>query len=145
MLNYSDKDVASKEMVKMHGGLPIDQYENDAFIGYHGSWNRDTPTGYKVVYIPFNETQIGSGRKAVKRMMPALADGQGSYNEQVQDFLWNGRNRRKNRPTAKWRNGFRPVDVKFDKLGRLLVSSDGSRRGRSYKGSMVVMVIKKGT
>ena len=42
-------------MVKMHGGLPIDQYENDAFIGYHGSWNRDTPTGYKVVYIPYME------------------------------------------------------------------------------------------
>ena len=143
-LFYSlDKDVASKDVAKMHGGLPIDQFENDAFIGYHGSWNRDTPTGYKVVYIPFNETKIGNGRNPIKRMVPSLSDG-ASYKEQVKDFLWNGRTQRRNRLTAKWRNGFRPVDVKFDKLGRLLVSSDGSRRGRKYSGGMVVMVIKKG-
>ena len=132
-------------MAKIHGGLPIEKFENGAFIGYHGSWNRDTPTGYKVVYIPFKESNNGNGRKAVKRMLPALNDKEGSYNDQVQDFLWNGRSRRKNRPTAKWRNGFRPVDVKFDRLGRLLVSSDGSRRGRDYVGGMVVMVIHKGT
>ena len=24
------------------------QYDGDAFVAYHGSWNRDPPTGYKV-------------------------------------------------------------------------------------------------
>ena len=27
------------------------RYQNDAFVAFHGSWNRDTPTGYKVVRI----------------------------------------------------------------------------------------------
>jgi glucose/arabinose dehydrogenase len=29
------------------------QYRNGAFIGLHGSWNRDPPSGYKVVFVPF--------------------------------------------------------------------------------------------
>jgi glucose/arabinose dehydrogenase len=29
------------------------RYKNVAFIGQHGSWNRSTPSGYKVVYVPF--------------------------------------------------------------------------------------------
>ena len=29
------------------------RYENGAFIGLHGSWNRDPPSGYKVVFVPF--------------------------------------------------------------------------------------------
>lgn len=29
------------------------QYKNGAFIGQHGSWNRKPFSGYKVVFIPF--------------------------------------------------------------------------------------------
>jgi len=29
------------------------QYQNGAFVGQHGSWNRSTLSGYKVVFIPF--------------------------------------------------------------------------------------------
>ena len=29
------------------------KYHNGAFIGQHGSWNRSTPVGYKVVFVPF--------------------------------------------------------------------------------------------
>ena len=29
------------------------QYRNGVFIGEHGSWDRDPPVGYKVVYVPF--------------------------------------------------------------------------------------------
>ena len=126
-------------MVELHGGLPIDKFKHDAFVCYHGSWNRDTPTGYKVVYIPLMETYETKGRDRQKRMLPTFHDGDGNYKTQVQDFLWNGR-----RNKAKWRNGFRPVDVKFDQLGRLLVSSDGTRRGRGYIGGMVVMVVHRG-
>lgn len=32
-------------------------YRNDAFIAMHGSWNRDQPTGYKVVRLRFSEGQ----------------------------------------------------------------------------------------
>ena len=28
-------------------------YGNGAFIGQHGSWNRDPPSGYKVIFVPF--------------------------------------------------------------------------------------------
>jgi len=30
-----------------------DHLENGMFIGEHGSWNREVPTGYKVVFVPF--------------------------------------------------------------------------------------------
>src|SRR5947209_14968056 len=41
-------------------------YMNDAFVTFHGSWNRDEPTGYKVVRV-----HAASGRAAG-----------------VEDFLW---------------------------------------------------------
>jgi glucose/arabinose dehydrogenase len=31
------------------------EFQDALFIAYHGSWNRTTPTGYKVVAIPFRE------------------------------------------------------------------------------------------
>jgi glucose/arabinose dehydrogenase len=35
------------------------KYQNGAFIGQHGSWNRSNPSGYKVVFIPFNGSKPG--------------------------------------------------------------------------------------
>lgn len=32
-----------------------DKYHNGAFIGQHGSWNRANFSGYKVVFVPFDE------------------------------------------------------------------------------------------
>ena len=29
------------------------EYRDGAFVGLHGSWNRDPPSGYKVVFVPF--------------------------------------------------------------------------------------------
>jgi glucose/arabinose dehydrogenase len=29
------------------------QYKNNAFIAFHGSWNRSTPTGFKVALLKF--------------------------------------------------------------------------------------------
>jgi glucose/arabinose dehydrogenase len=31
------------------------QYGSGVFIGEHGSWDRDPPVGYKVVYVPFSD------------------------------------------------------------------------------------------
>ena len=31
-----------------------DRFANGAFVGLHGSWNREVPVGYKVVFVPFS-------------------------------------------------------------------------------------------
>jgi glucose/arabinose dehydrogenase len=31
------------------------KYQNGAFVAFRGSWNRDQGTGYKLVFIPFNQ------------------------------------------------------------------------------------------
>lgn len=35
-----------------HDAFP-EKYKNGAFVGQHGSWNRDPLSGYKVVFVPF--------------------------------------------------------------------------------------------
>lgn len=35
----------------------LPQYKNGAIIGQHGSWNRKPRSGYKVIYVPFNNGQ----------------------------------------------------------------------------------------
>ena len=97
------------------GGFP--QFmDGDAFIAFHGSWNRNPPTGYKVVRVPMN------------------SDGSPKVDEPI-DFLCHG-----GVSGVKFPNGFRPVDVVFDKCNRLLVTSDGTRgsgnwgRDRRYNG-----------
>jgi glucose/arabinose dehydrogenase len=32
-----------------------DKYRNGAFVAFRGSWNRDRATGYKIVFVPFNQ------------------------------------------------------------------------------------------
>ncbi len=71
------------------------EYRGSLFVAFHGSWNRSTPTGYKVVRIPFRGNKPGP----------------------VQDFAvgWL-------RPDGTvWS---RPVDVAFGPDGSLFVSDD---------------------
>jgi hypothetical protein len=74
--------------------FPAD-YRSDLLLAYHGSWNRDTPTGAKVV------------RVHVKDGVPAG----------VEDFItgWQGANGRR------WG---RPADVMVAADGSVLVSDD---------------------
>ncbi len=37
-------------------------YENGAFVGLHGSWNRMPRAGYKVVFVPFDKTGRATGK-----------------------------------------------------------------------------------
>ncbi|KAL7547177.1 hypothetical protein ACHAWF_010497 [Thalassiosira exigua] len=99
---YQWKDFSQEEYDESGcvGGFPksMDKY---AFIAFHGSWNRDIPTGYKVVFVPF--------------------DSQGNPTSLPIDLL------RHAGDGAKWpNNGLRPVDVQFDSCGRLYVTSDGT-------------------
>jgi glucose/arabinose dehydrogenase len=81
-----------------------------AVIAFHGSWNRDIPTGYKLVYVEM--------------------DADGNVASEPIDLLAHIP------PSARWDDGFRPVDVDFDECGRLLLSSDGT----GGRGSKIVRI-----
>lgn len=70
-------------------------FRGGAFVGEHGSWNRTTPHGYKVVFIGFNN-----------------ARPTGNPQDFVTGFLKDGKARG------------RPVGVVVDRLGQLLVADD---------------------
>jgi glucose/arabinose dehydrogenase len=69
---------------------------NGMFIGQHGSWNRSAPSGYKVVFVPFN------GDKPSGSPVDVLTGFVSDKGE-----AWG-----------------RPVGVALDKSGALLVADD---------------------
>jgi glucose/arabinose dehydrogenase len=71
------------------------RFAQGAFVGMHGSWNRSTPVGYKVVFVPFVD-----GRPS------------GAPIDFVTGFLHEGRARG------------RPVGVTLDPRGALIVADD---------------------
>jgi glucose/arabinose dehydrogenase len=79
--------------------FPAD-YQGDAFVALHGSWNRDRRTGYKVARLIFDD-----GKPT------------GVYEDFLTGFVTDAQN--------VWG---RPVDVEEAKDGSLLVSDDGSGR-----------------
>ena len=78
----------------MNSALPA-AYANGAFIGEHGSWNRDSFNGYKVIFVPFQ-----NGKPS------------GKAQDVVTGFIQGDR--------AKGR----PVGVGIDGTGALLVADD---------------------
>lgn len=78
------------------------RYSNGAFIGMHGSWNRYPASGYKVVYVPFNERGFPTGEKPIDVLT-------GFLNEKGQA------------------QG-RPAGVIIDRKGALLVADDAGNR-----------------
>ena len=46
---------ASLGLAFSEGTLLPEQLRGGAFIGQHGSWNRDPPAGYKVIFVPFRD------------------------------------------------------------------------------------------
>jgi len=82
-------------------------YLNDAFIGFHGSWNRAEPTGYKVVRV-----RASSGRA-----------------KEISDFLWGFLDSR-----TRTRSG-RPVQPLAGPDGSLYVSDDAT--GNIYRVTYV--------
>lgn len=80
-------------------GLPA-AYANGAFIGQHGSWNRNPPSGYKVIFVPFSGGRpAGKPVDVLTGFLNAKGDAQG-----------------------------RPVGVAIDKGGALLVADDVGNR-----------------
>lgn len=87
--------VAALGLAFTNGSAMPEAYANGAFVGMHGSWNRDTFNGYKVVYIPFE-----NGRPA------------GMAEDVVTGFLDGDQARG------------RPVGVGIDGTGALLIADD---------------------
>ncbi|WP_207460465.1 sorbosone dehydrogenase family protein [Azospirillum sp. SYSU D00513] len=81
------------------GKLP-GAFANGAFIGQHGSWNRNPPSGYKVVFVPFAE---GRPTGPMVDVLTGFLDGEGNALG-------------------------RPVGVEFDRRGALLVADDVGNR-----------------
>jgi glucose/arabinose dehydrogenase len=72
------------------------KYAGGAFIGQHGSWNRDPPSGYKVIFVPF---AAGKPNGKAEDVLTGFLDEKG-----------NARGR--------------PVGVVVDSTGALLVADD---------------------
>jgi len=84
-----------------------EKYRGGAFVAFHGSWNRSSATGYKIVFVPFNsETH----------------EPKGGYEDFVRGFLTDPSG-----PTA-WG---RPVGIVVMKDGSVLFADDGN--GRIYR------------
>ncbi len=78
------------------GKLLPSHYANGAFIGQHGSWNRNPPSGYKVIFVPFmNGLPTGAPEDVLTGFLDAEGNAQG-----------------------------RPVGVAIDKQGALLIADD---------------------
>ena len=71
-------------------------YTDGAFVGQHGSWNRDPPSGYKVIFVPFAD---GRPSGPPVDVLTGFVDAQG-------------------------RAQGRPVGVAIDNVGDLLVADD---------------------
>jgi len=78
------------------------KYRGGAFVAFHGSWNRSSATGYKIVFVPFD---------------PETHEPKGEYEDFVRGFLTDPSG-----PTA-WG---RPVGVLVMKDGSLLFADDGN-------------------
>lgn len=84
------------------GGKFPAKYNNGAFIGQHGSWNRSKLSGYKVGFVPFTDNKPGAKMEDFLTGFIANADKQEVYG--------------------------RPVGVTVAKDGSLLVADDASNR-----------------
>jgi glucose/arabinose dehydrogenase len=87
---------ASLGLVFNTGKLFPESMANGAFIGQHGSWNRKPRAGYKVIFVPFADGKpSGKPQDILTGFLNDSGDAQG-----------------------------RPVGVRIDKQGALLVADD---------------------
>jgi glucose/arabinose dehydrogenase len=87
--------VAALGLTFSNGSALPEAYANGAFIGEHGSWNRDHFNGYRVVYVPF-ENGVPAGK--AEDVVTGFIEGDQAHG--------------------------RPVGVGIDGTGALLVADD---------------------
>jgi glucose/arabinose dehydrogenase len=87
---------ASLGLVFYEGNFLPKRYTSGAFIGQHGSWNRNPLSGYKVIFVPFADGRpVGEAEEVLTGFVNADGDAHG-----------------------------RPVGVAVDRAGALLVADD---------------------
>ncbi len=87
---------ASLGLAFYDGKLLPARYAGGAFVGQHGSWNRDPPSGYRVIFVPFAAGHpAGEAEEVLTGFRNADGDALG-----------------------------RPVGVAIDRAGALLVADD---------------------
>ena len=87
---------ASLGLAFYEGKLFPSHYWGGAFIGQHGSWNRNPPSGYKVIFVPFSRgLPDGPAENILTGFLNASGEAMG-----------------------------RPVGVAIDRAGALLVADD---------------------
>ncbi|WGF87972.1 PQQ-dependent sugar dehydrogenase [Marinivivus vitaminiproducens] len=87
---------ASLGLAFAEGELMPEAMRNGVFIGQHGSWNRQPPAGYEVIFVPFtNGEPSGPPVDVLSGFLNDAGEAQG-----------------------------RPVGVTFDRAGALLVADD---------------------
>nr|WP_194715010.1 sorbosone dehydrogenase family protein [Noviherbaspirillum soli] len=87
---------ASLGLMFYQGDLLPRRYQNGAFVGQHGSWNRKPRSGYKVIFVPFDKGMpAGEPEDVLTGFLSEEGDALG-----------------------------RPVGVASDKSGALLVADD---------------------
>ena len=83
-------------LARSHGGQLTPALAHGMFIGQHGSWNRRTHSGYKVIFVPFQDgVPAGPPIDVLTGFLSANGEAMG-----------------------------RPVGVAIDQLGALLVADD---------------------
>jgi glucose/arabinose dehydrogenase len=87
---------ASLGLVFYEGKLLPTHYAGGAFVGQHGSWNRNPPSGYRVLFVPFAD---GRPVGAPEYVLTGFLDAEGKALG-------------------------RPVGVAVDRAGALLVADD---------------------
>jgi len=87
---------ASLGLVFYEGSLLPERYRHGAFIGQHGSWNRKPRSGYKVIFVPFEQGRPSGETEDILT---------GFVNDQEQAMG-------------------RPVGIAVDKAGAILVADD---------------------
>lgn len=95
----------------------FDRKNENLYVTLHGSWNRDTPTGFKVITIPFKGAN-GTGYEPV-------ADNHSK--DGYDDILWDPQE------GCDGTKCFRPSGLVWDKdHTRLIVASDNGKEGEIY-------------
>src|SRR5690606_14733772 len=92
---------ASLGLTFSEGARLPERFSDGVFIGQHGSWNRDPPSGYKVIFVGFRD-----GKPTDAKPLDVLT-GFLNQDEDAQG---------------------RPVDVAIDSQGALLVADDAGNK-----------------
>lgn len=79
-------------------------WQEDLLVAYHGSWNRTTPIGYKVVHLKVNGNTVTNSEDFLTGFAPSSTP----------NVPGNSKNSAESRP----------VDLTFDKNGNLYLSDD---------------------